>query len=594
MIGHTPGRKAAQNRGARVARVTPCGRDLGPHQGWVVELDGQAKSALETGRTRLLVTGFVFALAFLGVAGRLVDLSLFGAAAEPARAEAPTADELRPTRAAITDRNGEILATTLPVASVYANPREIRDPAMAAKRLATALPDLDHAATLRRLSEDRSFVWVKRHVSPREMAAVNRLGIPGVRFQREEKRVYPHGSLVSQVVGLTDIDGHGIAGMERARDGQLADGRSPLALSLDLRIQYILAEELAASMQTFSGIGAAGLVVDARSGEILAQVSLPSFDPDDPGAASEEARFNRASLGVYEMGSVFKLFTAAMALDAGTARLTDGYDVTDPIRVGRYRITDYHPIRGTLSVPEIIMHSSNIGTVHMAMDAGTERLLAFYDALGLTRAARTELPESGQPLLPSPWREINTMTASYGHGIAVTPLQLVRAVSAIANGGELPELSLVRKEPGEPVARTRVLTEETSRQMRWLMRLVVEKGTGSKADAAGYLVGGKTGTADKLAPSGGYAKNKRIATFVGAFPMDDPEYVIFAMVDEPKGTKETYGYATAGWVSAPVIGRVVERIAPLLGIAPRRGDDETETERRIVPVVYRGIDFADR
>lgn len=587
MIGHN-------RNSARVQRVTPCGRDLGAHQGWVVELDGQAKTALEVGRTRLLVTGFVFALAFLGVAGRLVDLSLFGAAAEPARAAAPSADELRPTRAAILDRNGEILATTLPVASVYANPHEIRDPALAARRLAEALPEVDAGQVAERLAEDRSFVWIKRHVSPREMAAVNRLGIPGVRFQREEKRVYPHGALVSQVVGLTDIDGHGIAGVESAEDGLLADGRTPVELSLDLRIQYILAEELAAAMETFSGIGAAGLVVDAHSGEILSMVSLPSFDPSDPGAASPDARFNRASLGVYEMGSVFKLLTAAMALDAGTVRLTDGYDVTHPIRVGRFRITDYHPIKGTISVPEIIMHSSNIGTVHMAMEAGTERLLAFYDALGLTRAARYELPESGQPLLPSPWREVNTMTASYGHGIAVSPLQLVRAISAVANGGELPPLTLLRREPGEEVATTRVLTEETSRQMRWLMRLVVEKGTGSKADAPGYLVGGKTGTADKLSGSGGYARDKRIASFVGAFPMDDPQYVIFAMVDEPKGIKATYGYATGGWVSAPVVGRVVERIAPLLGIAPRRGDDEQETERRIVPVSFRGIEFAAR
>lgn len=579
---------------ARVARVTPCGRDLGSQQGWVVELDGQTKSALEVGRTRLLVTGFVFVLAFLGVAGRLIDLSLLDAAAEPARAEAPSVAELRPTRAAILDRNGEILATTLPVASVYANPREIRDPATAARRLAAALPGLDAAQVAARLAEDRSFVWIKRHVSPREMAAINGLGIPGVRFQREEKRVYPHGALVSQVVGLTDIDGHGIAGMESAKDGLLSDGRHPLQLSLDLRIQYIMAEELAAAMKTFSGIGAAGLVVDARSGEIVSMVSLPSFDPSDPAAAGEEARFNRASLGVYEMGSVFKLFTAAMALDAGTVRLVDGYDVTDPIRVGRFRITDYHPLRGTLSIPEIMMHSSNIGTVHMAMDAGTDRLLDFYRRLGLTRSATYELPESGQPLLPSPWREVNTMTASYGHGIAVTPLQLVRAVAAVSNGGELPSLTLVRRQPGEANGGSRVLSEETSRQMRWLMRLVVERGTGRKAEAPGYLVGGKTGTADKLSPSGGYARNSRIATFVGAFPMDDPQYVVFAMVDEPKGIKESYGYATAGWVTAPVVGQVVQRIAPLLGIAPRRGDDASQTEERIVPVVFRGMEFAAR
>ncbi|SMF70999.1 cell division protein FtsI (penicillin-binding protein 3) [Tistlia consotensis] len=588
MIG--PHRKSS----ARVARVTPCGRDLGPNNGWVVELDGQTKTALEVGRTRLLVAGFVFALAFLGVAGRLIDLSLFGAVGEPLRAEAPSADELRPTRAAILDRNGEILATTLPVASIYANPHEIRDPVLAASRLATALPDIDPGEIRDRLASDRSFIWIKRHITPREMAAVNRLGIPGVRFQREETRVYPHGSLVSQVVGLTDIDGHGIAGMESAENGLLSDGRTPLRLSIDLRIQYIMAEELSAAMKTFDGIGAAGLVVDAHTGEILSMVSLPTFDPNDPAAAGPAARFNRASLGVYEMGSVFKLATAAMALDSGVVHLTDGFDVTHPIRVGRFRINDYHPIKGTISIPEIIMHSSNIGTVHMAMEAGTDRLLAFYGALGLTKRLKYELPETGEPLLPHPWREINTMTASYGQGIAVTPLQVVRATAAIANGGELPTLTLMHRTPDQRGRVTRVLTEETSRQMRWLMRLVVEKGTGRKADAPGYLVGGKTGTADKPSPKGGYAKNKRIASFIGAFPMDDPQYVIFAMVDEPKGIKATYGYATGGWVTAPVVSRVVERIAPLLGIAPRRGDDELDTERKIVPVVYRGTELAAR
>ncbi len=368
-------------------------------------------------------------------------------------------------------------------------------------------------------------------------------------------------------MGFTGVDNLGLAGIEQSLDDTLRSSATPLALSLDVRIQHILAEELAASMREFRAIGAAGMVLDARTGEIVAMMSLPSFDPSRPGTADDEARFNRASLGVYEMGSVFKIFTTALALDRRVVTLDDGYDVRHPIKVSRFTIRDFKPKGPWLSVPEIFIYSSNIGTVHMAMDAGTKAQQEFLNDLGFLSAPALELPEVGQPMVPSPWREINTMTISYGHGLAVSPLQLMSAVAAIVNGGVLRPATLLKRSNGDTVRGKRVIKSETSQQMRQLMRLVVTDGTGRKANSEGYLVGGKTGTADKLSGRR-YSNNARIASFVGAFPMDDPRYVVFAMIDEPKGNKSTHGYATGGWVAAPVVSRLVGRMGPLMGLQP--------------------------
>jgi len=551
----------------RSPRVSPLpATDCRPKAQTRVRLEGVAAQALETGRTRLLVAGVVFALAFAVIGWRLLDIAVLTQGFEPRIAAIGHAPGLAAGRADIVDRNGIVLAATLPAASLYADPHQIQDAATAARRLATVLPELSEGEIRARLATDRSFTWLKRDLTPRQQYEVNRLGLPGLHFQREQRRVYPLGSLTAHVVGFTDIDINGLAGIEKSFDDVLRGATEPLQLSLDLRVQYVMARELSAAMTEFQGIGATGLVMDARSGEILAMVSLPSFDPDQPGNASDDARFNRASLGVYEMGSVFKIFTTAMALDAGVVTLDDGYDVSEPIRVARFTITDFKPKNGWLSVPEIFMYSSNIGTVHIAMAAGTALQRHFLESLGLTRAAGVELSEVGQPMLPSPWREINTMTIAYGHGMAVTPLQLTNAVAAVVNGGALHPPTLLKR-TGDAPAGTRILSQRTSLQMRQLMRLVVRHGTGHKADAPGLRVGGKTGTADKQV-GGRYQRNARIASFVGAFPMDDPRYVVFAMVDEPKGTKETFGYATGGWVAAPVVGRVAEAIAPLLGVPP--------------------------
>ncbi len=555
-------------------------------------VDGSTAQVLETGRTRLLVAGMVFALAFLVIAWRLVDIAAFSVGVEPRLAATPIAPAVETGRADIVDRNGVVLATSLPTASLYANPRQVRDPAGAAARLARTLPELSQTEILAKLSTERSFIWLKRNLTPRQQHRVNRLGIPGLYFEREQRRFYPHGSLTAHSVGFTDVDNKGLAGVERSFDEVLRGRSEPLALSLDLRVQHVLAQELKAAMVEFAAIGATGLVTDATSGEVLAMVSLPEFDPDRPGAAVAESRFNRASLGLYEMGSVFKIFTTAMALEEGVVTLEGGYDASRPIRVARFTITDFHAKNRWLSVPEIFMYSSNIGAARMALDAGTAAQQAFLGRLGLTRPASIELAEVGRPLVPSPWREINTMTIAYGHGLAVSPVHMTSAVAAVVNGGEFLPATLIKRGAGERPAGRRIMSRDTSLKMRRLMRLVVRRGTGRQADAQGYMVGGKTGTADKLI-GGRYARDTRIASFVGAFPMNEPRYVVFAMIDEPKGNERTHGYATGGWVAAPVVRRVVERIGPILGVEPTGdGPGESGNERLLIQTKARAPKLA--
>ncbi len=537
----------------------------------VISLDSQTRAALETGRNRILVTGGLMVVVFLVITTKLIDLTVFQPdLSQTAHSVFESSVSSQPARADIVDRNGVILATSLPATSLYADPRKIPDPARAAHRVSAILPMLSTATLLEKFSQKRGFVWIKRNLTPREQYAINALGIPGLNFKTGARRFYPLGDEAAQTVGFTNIDNRGLAGMERAFDRQLADGENSLTLSLDIRIQHILSEEIKHAMTRFSAPGAAGLVMDTQTGEVLASSSLPSFDLNSPGTASDDARFNRATLGVYEMGSTFKVLTAAMALNEGTITPFDGYDVSKPFRVARFTINDLKPKKKWLSVPEILIYSSNIGTLKMALDMGTTTQRQYLDRFGLLNPAVTELEEVGRPLVPSPWRNINTMTISYGHGIAVSPLQLVSAVSAIVNGGIKRPATFLKKTP--PVAGQRVIRTETSQLIRDMIRLVVLHGSGRNADAKGYLVGGKSGTADKV-EGGGYAKNNRASSFVGVFPMTRPRYLVYVMVDEPKGIKETYGFATGGWVAAPVVKAVVERMAPLLGLPPR-----TETQ----------------
>jgi len=529
--------------------------------------DERAQAALEVSYTRLLITVAMLLFAFGAIGVRLVDVSLMQAAREPRAAHAPRMQELRMDRANVVDRNGVLLATNLATASLFANPRKVIDPDETARQLAAALPELREAEVVRQLKSNRSFVWLRRNLTPRQQWRVISLGLPGIDFHSAETRVYPNGSLAAHILGFVDIDNRGLAGVEERFDTTLRDNTAPLQLTIDMRIQHILRSELLHAKNEFNALGATGIVLDARSGEVVAMTSLPDFDPNDGGNAKDDQRFNRATLGVYELGSTFKIFTAAMALDYGIVTMRDGYDASKPIKISRFTIRDYHGKRRWLSVPEIFMYSSNIGAAKMAEDVGGVAQREFLGRLGMLRPASIELPEVGAPMVPSPWRPINTLTIGFGHGLAVSPLQLASGVAAMVNGGVVRRPTLIRSDSNTPPQGKRIISERTSREVRRLMRLVVKSGTGRKASADGYIVGGKTGTADK-AKRGGYSRRALISSFVGAFPMTEPRYVVLATLDEPQGNKNTHGYATGGWVAAPVVRRVIERAAPLLRVHP--------------------------
>ena len=557
-----------------------------------IRLTGQADAALETARVRLIAGAAIFALCMVVLAGRLVDLTLLRSGdAAPKRGQ--LAQVVNGERGDITDRHGVLLATNLVTGSLYGDPRAVLDAAAAARKITRVLPDLSEADVRRKLESGKSFVWLKRNLTPSQQQQVNTLGIPGVGFHRESRRIYPQGTLAAHVLGYTDIDRHGIAGVEKYFDDTLATAKGrPLALSIDHRVQHALKDEIDRAVTEYRAIGGAGIVIDVQNGEIVALVSLPDFDPNAPTGTPADTLFNRATLGVYELGSVFKIFNTAMALDAGTTDLNGGYDATSPIRVARFEIHDDHAKKRWLSVPEIFMYSSNIGSAKMALDAGMQRQRAFLGRLGLLNRLPIELPESGQPLYPAQWREINVMTVAFGHGIAITPLHLTAGVAAVINGGVYYPPTLVKRPADQPAGGTRIMSAENSDKMRRLLRLTVTEGTGKKASVDGYLVGGKTGTAEKVGARGGYRKKALISSFVGAFPMHAPRYVVLAVLDEPRPTAATYGYATGGWVAAPAVRQIITRVAPVLGVDPI--DENAETAQRAMFVNVGGRKLASR
>ena len=523
--------------------------------------------ALEQTRNRLLVTAAVVSLAFTAIAVKLVDATLLRSGSEPRQTLAAEAHASPVGRADIVDRNGNLLATSLATASLHADPKVVIDPREAARKLTSVLPELDYKELVEKLSGDKRFVWIKRNLTPRQQYQVHRLGVPGLYFEREERRFYPATSLASHVIGFTGVDNNGLAGIEQQFDKRLRSDPRPLQLSLDLRLQHILKKEIAATMAEFRALGAAGMVYNVRTGEVLAMVSLPDFDPHNPTGLDENTLFNRNTLGVYEMGSTFKIFNSAMALESGKVRLHDSFDATHSIQIGRHTISDYHGKNRWLSVAEVFQYSSNIGSVRMALTAGIPTQRAFMQKMGFMRPTPLELPENGWPLVPNPWREVNAMTISFGHGISVRPMHTVAAAAATINGGIMHPPTLLRRDPAEEIPGERVISPQTSETMRRLLRLVVTEGTAKSADAPGYIVGGKTGTADKQ-KGRSYSQNARLSSFVGAFPMHDPQYMVFVMVDEPKATAKTFGYATGGWVAAPAAGRIIRQIGPLLGVQP--------------------------
>lgn len=560
----------------------------------MVQGESTALREMEQSRVRLMCVAVFFSLCFAALGLRLIEVGVVGGGDLPFKrlvshpelllqlgedvdvSKAPAGNVVRRE---IVDRNGMVLATSVVTASLVANPTIIRHEREVAKGLHAVFPETSEQAFYDKLMRKRStFMYLRRHLTPKQQEAVNNLGVPGLFFENATRRVYPYDGLFSHVLGYVGVDNQGLSGLEKAFDAPLQQEweTAPLALSLDLRLQAMMRDELSQAVDTFSALGGTGVMVDIKTGEVLAMVSLPEFDPNHPGQASEDARFNRATLGAYEMGSVFKTFTTTAALEHGNTTVLGGYDATQPIRIGRFTINDTHPEYRWMSVPEIFAYSSNIGTVKMALDVGTQKLQSTLKSLGLFEPVALELPERAHPLYPKDWREINTMTISYGHGMSVSPLHVVQAYATIANDGNAVPLTL-KKRGDEAVPSARVIRSETSKEMMQLMRLVVSHGTAKSANAPGYSVGGKTGTAEKVT-GGVYKADAKLATFVGVFPTNAPRYAVLLMVDEPKGTKATYGYATGGWVSAPAVGRFVQRAAPLLGLAPQEDVHEAQNE----------------
>jgi cell division protein FtsI (penicillin-binding protein 3) len=528
-------------------------------------------------RARIGLAILLFAAVYSIIALRLV---MFAAASDARNPHRAVTDAIATARPDILDRNGEILATDVRVPSLYAEPRHLIDVDEAAELLTADLTDLDATELRERLSSKRGFVWLKRDITPEQQHQIYRQGLPGIGFLNENKRTYPNGPEVSHVIGHVNIDNQGIAGMEKWLDGHglaalhmagLATDRlqNPVQLAIDLRVQHALRDELIAAHAKFKTLAAAGLVLDVRTGEIVAMVSEPDYDPNNPREALDPTRINRLTTGVFEMGSTFKAFTIAMALDSGKYTLKSSFDGHGPMHVGRFQIHDFEPENRMLTIPEIFTYSSNIGAARTALAMGIDAHKAFLKKMGQLDRLRTELPESAEPIVPRHWGELNTITIAFGHGLSVAPLQALSGVAALMNGGFLiPPTFLKRTEEEARSLGKRVVKPETSEMMRYLMRLNVEKGTARKADVPGYYIGGKTGTADKVV-NGHYSKASVLTDFMAVLPADQPRYLLLIMLDDPKALPETNGFRTSGWNAVPVGGAVVARIAPLLGIAPR-------------------------
>jgi len=559
----------------------------------------QDRNVLETAKNRSLVAGAAFCVAFLLVFVRLADVMVIRSLWESSDNNAfhtDVASAKTGPRADILDRNGEILATHLITGSVYANPKVIINAQEAAARLCDLIPKLDYATVLKKLSSSKKgFVWLIRHISPKLQQAINHLGIPGVYLLKDERRVYPHGSLASHVLGYCGIDNMGLAGVEKYFDKQLNHSQDPLHLSIDMRVQHVVHDELSKAVQEFNAEGGSAMVMKIGTGELLAMVSLPDYDPNLFVKTRANSTFNRNTLGTYESGSTFKIFNTAIALESGIASLATRYDNSSPIRVGRFLIKDFRvPKKGLLDVKEIFVYSSNIGSVKMALQFGGAVQKKFLDKFGLLSAPTLEIPEIGMPLVPRVWRPETTMTVSYGYGIAVTPLQLLNAVAGIINDGCLYPATLVKQATESLPGPIRIVSSKTSTKIRELMRFVVTNGTARKANVIGYDVFAKTGSAHKLQARGGYADKAKVTSFIGGFPKDDPQYIVLLFLDNPKPTPYTHGFSTGGWNATPTAGRIITRMAPLLGVVPvADGEEETGETARMRQMVLTPVNHLE-
>jgi cell division protein FtsI (penicillin-binding protein 3) len=549
------------------------------HEAGAIVVEGARKSTGGRTRNRVVMTMAVFFSIYGAIAGRLVYLGL----QDPDSSGGP-ASRVTASRPDIVDRNGEVLATDIKTASLFAEPRRIVDADEVIERLATVLPDIDAEQTYHKLKSGAGFVWLRRQLTPRQQADIMQLGLPGIGFRTEKRRFYPGGATASHILGLTNIDNKGIAGMEKYIDDQgladlqatglaVAEDLRPVKLSIDIRVQHIVHDEVARAMEKYHAIAAGAVILDIHTGEVLAMASLPDFDPNNPYNALEKDRLNRMSAGTFEMGSTIKSFTTAMALDSGKVTLKSTFDATRPITIGRQTIRDFHGTGRVLTVPEVFIYSSNIGSAREADVVGIEGHREFLHRLGLLDRMQTELPEVARPSEPKVWKKVHSITIAFGHGMSTTPLQTAVGAAALMNGGKLlPPTFLPRTEEAAAAVSTQVLNPQTSEDMRYLYRLNAEKGSGKRAEVPGYRVGGKTGTAEKVV-NGRYSTDKRFNAFLAAFPMDDPKYVVLTIIDEPKPEKPGIG-ATAGLNAAPMVANIIRRSAPMLGVKPEFGHED--------------------
>nr|CAD6617086.1 penicillin-binding protein 2 [Rhizobium sp. TCK] len=538
---------------------------------------GKRKAAQARNRVGLIIVGFVAVYGVIG--GRLVQ---YGMAQLEITSSIMPADRLMASRPDLLDRNGEVLATDIRTVSLYAEPHKIVDADEVIEKLATVLPDLDARSIYGKLSSKSHFQWLRRQLTPKQQSQILALGIPGIGFRPEKRRFYPGGATAAHVVGHVNIDNRGVAGMERYVDSQgLADLAAvgmtsdqplePVRLSIDLRVQSIVREVIYSSIDKYQAVGAGAVVLDVHTGEVIAMASAPDYDPNTPAAGAEEGWLNRMSNGTFEMGSTFKAFTTAMALDSGKVKMTDSFDARFPIRIGGFTIKDFHGKGRMLTVPEVFQYSSNIGTAKMADVVGIEGHKEFLTRLGLLTRTQTELPEVAMPSQPREWKKIHSVTISFGHGVSTTPLQTAVAVAALVNGGKLiPPTFLPRTRDEADVVAQRVMKESTSEDMRFLFDWNATKGSGKRALVEGFNVGGKTGTAEKVV-NGRYSNEKNFNVFIAAFPIHEPQYAVLTFIDEPK-TGEGGG-RTAGLNAAPMVQDIISRSAAILGVKPRFGED---------------------
>lgn len=488
-------------------------------------------------------------------------------------------------RADILDRNGEIIATSLPTVNLYANTKQISNPEEVAEKLSYIFPDEEYEQLLSRLSRKRAFVYLKRNLSPAQQSQVNALGIPWLEFENCEMRIYPHKNLFSHVLGKTNVDNQGISGLEKYMDERLTSSTKPLQVTLDLGIQNTIRDELIAGVKQFNADGAAAILMDVNNGQVLSLISVPDYDPNENLKSEDRSMFNFATKGVYEAGSVFKVFNTALCLESGKIDVTDKFDTTKPIYFGRHKITDPHGSHSWLTPEDILVESSNIGSVQEILRVGKKYQRQFLQKINLDKELSDfELTEKARPLFNSEkrWNDDMMATISYGYSVSATPLHIITAFSAVVNGGIYRQPTLL-SEPHEREEK-RILSAENSEKMRSLLRAVVVRGTGKRANVEGYEVMGKTGTADKLSPSGGYDRGKSMSTFISGFPASNPQYALLVVMDNPKASKETYGYTTAGWNAVPVSKNIISSVAPQLNV---KANFDLEKQKSIVDAAYK-------